>query len=86
MHTIPVGAHEHREAAMAVYQIERYRGLAVLVSSYRKGNIPKIATHLGRSELVREAVFLWAHVHRPRQQVGSYRDRVLLLILLLILL
>jgi hypothetical protein len=31
----PVGAHEHREAAMAVYQAERYRCLAVLVSSYR---------------------------------------------------
>ena len=36
---IPVGAHEHREAAMAVYQADRYRCLAVLVSSYRK-NIP----------------------------------------------
>jgi hypothetical protein len=29
----PVGAHEHREAAMAVYQETRYRGLAVLVRS-----------------------------------------------------
>ena len=32
----PVGAHEHREAAMAMYQTDRYRGLAVLVRSYRK--------------------------------------------------
>jgi len=32
----PVGAHEHREAAMAVRLIRRYRGLAVLESSYRK--------------------------------------------------
>ena len=32
----PVGAHEHREAAMAVRLIRRYRCLAVLVSSYRK--------------------------------------------------
>jgi len=32
-----VGAHEHREAAMAVYQTNRYRCLAVLVSSYRSG-------------------------------------------------
>ncbi|MDG6402176.1 hypothetical protein QCD79_19390, partial [Pseudomonas quasicaspiana] len=31
-----VGAHEHREAAMAVYQTGRNRCLAVLVSSYRK--------------------------------------------------
>jgi hypothetical protein len=30
-----VGAHEHREAAMAVGQPERYRCLALLVSSYR---------------------------------------------------
>jgi len=34
-HGTPVGAHEQREAAMAVYQAERYRCLAVLVSSYR---------------------------------------------------
>ncbi|MCI8208050.1 hypothetical protein AUC61_00755 [Pseudomonas sp. S25] len=32
---ILVGAHEHREAAMAVHQADRYRGLAVLVRSYR---------------------------------------------------
>jgi|GEM_PF-3500027 len=32
----PVGAHEHREAAMAVRLIRRHRCLAVLVSSYRK--------------------------------------------------
>jgi len=35
----PVGAHEHREAAMAVRLIRRHRRhrcLAVLVSSYRK--------------------------------------------------
>ena len=31
-----VGAHEHREAAMAVYQTGRNRCLAMLVSSYRK--------------------------------------------------
>ncbi len=31
-----VGAHEQREAAMAVYQTGRHRCLAVLVSSYRK--------------------------------------------------
>ncbi len=30
-----VGAHEPREAAMAVHQTDHYRGLAVLVSSYR---------------------------------------------------
>ncbi len=30
-----VGAHEHREAAMASCLIHRYRGLAVLVRSYR---------------------------------------------------
>ena len=61
---------------MAVYQTERYRGLVVLGSSYRKGNIPKIATHLGRSELVREAILLCTQVHRPRQQVGSYLGRI----------
>jgi hypothetical protein len=32
---VPVGAHEQREAAMAVYQAERYRCLALLVSIYR---------------------------------------------------
>jgi hypothetical protein len=32
---IPAGAHEYREAAMAVYQALRYRGLAVFVRSYR---------------------------------------------------
>ena len=32
----PVGAHEHREAAIAVYQTGRHRCLAKLVSSYRK--------------------------------------------------
>ena len=37
-HGTPVGAHEQREAAMAVYQAERYRCLALLVSSYRCGN------------------------------------------------
>jgi hypothetical protein len=31
-----VGAHEHREAAIAFFLIHRYRGLAVLVRSYRK--------------------------------------------------
>jgi hypothetical protein len=31
-----VGAHEHCEAAIAVYQKGRHRGLAVLVRSYRK--------------------------------------------------
>ncbi|WP_214658369.1 hypothetical protein, partial [Pseudomonas folii] len=30
-----VGTHEHREAAMATFLIHRYRGLAVLVRSYR---------------------------------------------------
>jgi len=35
---IPVGAHEHREAAVAVYQAHRYRCLAVLVSIYRKSH------------------------------------------------
>ena len=30
----PVGAHEQREAAIAVCQADRYRGLALLVSSY----------------------------------------------------
>jgi hypothetical protein len=30
-----VGAHEHREAAIAVCQVKRNRGLAVLVRSYR---------------------------------------------------
>ena len=29
-----------------------------------------------RSELVREAVFLRAQAHRPRQQVGSYKVRI----------
>ncbi len=32
---IIVGAHEQCEAAMTVRQAERYRGLAVLVRSYR---------------------------------------------------
>ena len=32
----PVGAHEHRKAAIAVYQTKRHRGLAMLVRSYRK--------------------------------------------------
>lgn len=32
----PVGTDEHRDAAMALYQVNRYRGLAMLVSSYRK--------------------------------------------------
>ena len=31
-----VGAHEQREAAIAVRQTDRYRCLALLVSSYRK--------------------------------------------------
>jgi hypothetical protein len=31
---VSVGAHEQCEAAMAVYQAERYRCLALLVSSY----------------------------------------------------
>ena len=30
-----VGAHEHREAAIAVYQTDRHRCLAMLVSSYK---------------------------------------------------
>ncbi len=38
MVTILVGAHEHREAAMAVHQADRCRGLAVLVRSY-KGSV-----------------------------------------------
>ena len=33
--TVSVGAHEHREAAMAAHQPRRHRGLAVLVRSYR---------------------------------------------------
>ncbi|MCI8212176.1 hypothetical protein AUC61_21840 [Pseudomonas sp. S25] len=33
-----VGAHEHREAAMASCLMHRYRGLAVLVRFYR-GNV-----------------------------------------------
>jgi hypothetical protein len=33
---VPVGAHEHREASIAVYQTDRHRCFAVLVSSYRK--------------------------------------------------
>ena len=32
----PVGAHEHREAAIEVFQTDRHRGLAVLVRSYGK--------------------------------------------------
>jgi hypothetical protein len=32
----PVGAHEHREAAIAVYQKNRNRCLAALVPNYRK--------------------------------------------------
>jgi hypothetical protein len=32
----PVGADEHREAAIAVCQTKRYRSLAVLDSSYRE--------------------------------------------------
>ncbi|MCI8209059.1 hypothetical protein AUC61_05860 [Pseudomonas sp. S25] len=31
-----VGADEHREAAIAVDQVDRYRSLAVLVSAYRE--------------------------------------------------
>ncbi|OUM75482.1 hypothetical protein AUC60_04580 [Pseudomonas caspiana] len=31
-----VGADKHREAAIAIHLIHRYRSLAVLVSSYRK--------------------------------------------------
>lgn len=33
-----VGAHEHREAAIAVYQTNHYRCLAVPVSFYKAGN------------------------------------------------
>ncbi len=31
-----VGAHEHREAAIALYQTDRHRGLALLVRAYNK--------------------------------------------------
>ncbi|KFE54924.1 hypothetical protein IV01_13960 [Pseudomonas syringae] len=34
---IPVGAHEQREAAIAIYLTHRHRGLALLVGSSKNG-------------------------------------------------
>ena len=50
--TGPVGAHEHREAAIAVYQTGRDRCLAVLVSSYKKYIPNQIVIFLIKAKLL----------------------------------